>query len=186
MEINEIKEQLDIRLSIRDTMDIAKSELADLEEDENVRRYIELSKYCGKYGYLEQMPDDAILDEIISVSEEVPELADTYFCFGKDFNGLPKKIGGYYIGTRNGYRFAVKVSQYRKLSGSSENIIIPTRESEDFEQHHTIIHAQTSKPEEEYRIIRREAYKRLMGLKEQETTLGIQGEGPKLVMKKAE
>lgn len=171
MDINPITEEYNTRLSIRDSLPIAKSELEELEEYEEVQRYIRLKHYLDEYSSLENQSDQEILDAILS---QVPDLEledDIYFCFGKNFNGFLKMIGGYYIAEKvSPIRLnpGIKVAKYKSLSRIQEEIIIPTDETGTFEQEHQIYNHQTKDPNAEYLELRRKLFMQKMKQNQEE------------------
>ena len=157
MELKNVKQELNLRLSIKETLPIAKIEIEDLEEDEKVKKYISLKEYYKKYEQLLNQTEDEITDDIIKGEEIDLSSRDTYFCYGKDFPGYPKKIGGYYIREIHGpsLKSPIMLSYYRNIENDNDIVIIPSIEAKDFEEGHTIIYHITDNPEEEYRNLRR-------------------------------
>ncbi len=162
MTIEEIKQKYNIDRSIRDALSSCQEEISKLEEDENVKKYIRLKTHYETYKELEKLSDDTILDHIIEEDKDILE-EDIYLCFGKDFLGRPKKVGGYYIESSINPTFThytIHVTKYVNLANPSDIVIIPSTEASDFEKEHQTIYHMTSNPEEEYRMIRRNLYRR--------------------------
>ncbi len=162
---DEIKEHYLTTLSIRDTLDITEVELAELEENPEVQRYKSLSTYYEENVCYKGKDDGTILDAIIETSEPLPELENTFFCMGKEFTGIPTRIGTYHlIKNAAGHLSATKVAAYRRMTGYSQNVIIRLDEAEDFEKNHNVIFPQTEDASEEFLTTRRALYNQIMGL----------------------
>ena len=173
MKIDKIKENYDLELSIKSTLDDTSNQINELLEDEKVQRYLGLITFYNKHKDLLNKNGNQILDEVIESTPPVEELENTFFCFGKEFMGRPKKVGGYYISEGNQFSSATKVALYKRLSGSPISIIIPAEETQDFEKDRQIIYPQTPQLGEEFLLVRRNLYKQLMQAPKLE-------EGPKL------
>ena len=170
MDISELREEYNIKLSIRDSLPIANAEMQSLEEDENVQRYIRLKNYLEEHSYLAGKRDEEILDAILAITPDLELEDDFYFCHGKNFTGYPKKIGGYYIdNTPHPMRLnpGIKVTKYQSVSRINDIVIIPSTEAHEFEQEHPVHFHLTDNPEEEYRDIRRNLYLQAMKKEDQ-------------------
>ena len=176
MKIDEIKENYDLELSIKSTLDDTSSQINELLEDEKVQRYLGLITFYNKHKDLVGKDNNQILDEVIESTPPVEELENTFFCFGKEFIGHPKKVGGYYICNGNKFLTGTKVALYKRLSGPSLSVIIPTEETEAFEKDRQIIYPETPELDAEFLLVRRNLYKQLMQGPKLE-------EGPKLSLK---
>ena len=164
MEVEELKQKYNVALSIRDSLPACEAEITKLEEDENVKKYLRLKAHQEKYEHLKHLTDRDILDGIIAEDEDLLT-TDTYFCYGKDFIGHPKKIGGYYIDPMSTSPFRLqgtRVTKYQNIAKPSDIIIIPSTEAYEFEKTHNTIYKNTDNPEEEYKEIRRNMYLKLM------------------------
>ncbi len=161
-----ILEEYNLELAKRDTLDICEEELKELMQDENVQRFIKLKEYYLENIYLRGMSDDDILDEVIKKN---PLPLKKYFCMGKNFIGLPRKIGTYYLVNPSNYKFAAIVSHYKNIYDEADQVIIPTDSSLEFEEANEVVFPKTDDCEEEYKILRREAYLEL--IKEKKKTI---------------
>lgn len=169
MNIEELHQELNTQLSIKSSLSTCETEMSLLEQDENVKRYLRLKRYYEQSLHLKKQNEDDILDDLIKNDTSILE-EDIYLCFGRNFLGHPKKIGGYYIEPGSGpftRLHGTIVSKYQNLRDPKDTVVIPSVESSKFEStHHTIFHS-TAVPDEEYQEIRRNLYKRK--LKEYET-----------------
>ena len=178
MDIGSLSEEYNMKLSIRDSLSIARAELETLEEDTIVQRYIRLRNYIEENSYLENKKDYDILDAILAITPDLELEDDYYFCFGKNFTGYPKKIGGYYIDNNPHTRRinpGTKVTKYQSLSRINDIVIIPSVNASEFEQEHRVCFHRTDNPEEEYTEIRRNRFLRLMQ-QEQEKAIKLKKE----------
>ncbi len=152
MNIEEISLEMEKRKIIRDRIIEVKERIKKLEESKLVKDYKELKDYLDEYQEFDKN-DDQILDDLIA--GKVLDGDDTYFCFGRDFYGLPKKIGGYYIVERNPYRKTKRVSRYKSINNESKEVIILSSDTHQFEEENRVIYRKTNNPMEEYKGIRR-------------------------------
>ena len=164
MEIDKIVQEYNMKLCLRDSLPTCEAELKELEEDENVQKYIRLRAHYEKYKALEGKSDNDVLDDVIRTDNETIE-ENIYFCFGKNFTGHPKMNGGYFIEQRLGtirLLHGIRVAKYVNLANPLDIIILPASETEAFEEACKTIDHQTDTPEQEYADIRREMYKQHM------------------------
>ena len=161
MGIEQVLNEYNMRRCLRDSLSICKEEIAILEENEAVKRYLRLKNHYELYGHLEHKSDDAILDEIIMEDSQTLN-EDIYFCYGKDFIGHPKKVGGYYIDqnqTSISRLHGIMVTKYRNIANPKDIVIIPSTEASEFELSHHVIYHNTEETEQEYYDIRRGRYR---------------------------
>ena len=162
----EIYDQLLVNKGIRNSLSRVENEMDELEDSEIVQRYIRCKHYLDKNKHLKDMDDSDILDSIIATDRET--LDEIYFCYGNDFIGHAKKIGGYYIEEHSFGTLAIKhgirVSKYRSFRNPNEVIIIPSEEAKEFESTHEVVMSATLTPEDEYLDIRRSMYIEKAGL----------------------
>ena len=167
MNIEKLTQEFNVRRCLRDSLPTCKAEMEILEEDENVQKYLRLQQHYAQYESLAKKNDDTILDEIIE--NDIIEGDPTYFCYGKDFIGHPKKVGGYYIdhGVNPINRLqGTRVTRYQNLLNPADEVIIPSVEAEAFEKEHKVIFHTTDNPVEEYQDKRRIIYKKQIRLYE--------------------
>ena len=170
MKIEEIIQEYNMKRVLRDSLPTCDAEIAILEEDENVQKYIRLKEHQKKYQHLANQTDADILDGIIKKDDE--QLDDVYFCYGRSFIGYPKKIGGYYIEPNtNSIRHlkGTRVAKYRNLANPDQVIIIQSELAKVFEQSHRVIQYTTAVPDEEFFDIRRRMYEEKIQTQEQES-----------------
>ena len=161
MKIEKIKEEFNTRLSIRDSLKVCEQEIANLEENEVVQRYLRLKAYYEQNRYLKNRSDDLILDGVIREDNE-KKSDDIYFCYGKDFIGHCRLIGDYVIDykTRPFRLNAIQLAKYQNIADPNDEVILPTVETEEFEKTHSIMFPETENPAQEYIDIRRQLYLR--------------------------
>lgn len=161
MKIDKIIQEYNMNLCLRDSLPTCDAEIQELEEDENVQKYIRLTEHRKKYQHLRKQTDADILDDVIKNDNEVID-EDVYFCYGKNFIGHPRLAGGFYIEqhTRGSIRrlSGFVAAKYRNLAKPDEIIIMPRSETTAFEENHQTIQATTAVPEEEYYELRRHMY----------------------------
>ena len=156
MNIEELKNEYQKRQEIRDDLQVAKEELISLKKDDTVGRYVDLSDFIAKYQEYDKT-NEQLLDELIA-GVKIEDEEDIYFCFGRNFDGLPKKIGGYYIVDQRPFHGAVKVSWYQNINNEKDKIIIPSTDSAAFEENHKVYYHLTDEPMEEYKNWRRSKF----------------------------
>lgn len=159
MKIEKIKEEYNTRLSIRDSLKVCEQEIANLEEDETVKRYLRLRAYYEQNKHLKTKSDDLILDSVIR--EDNDKITDdTYFFYGKDFIGHCRRIGGYVIdySTRPFRLNGIRLARYQNLADPNDEVILPLDQMAEFEQTHNILMPETENPAQEYIDIRRKLY----------------------------
>ncbi len=165
MAIDKVKQELNMKLALRDSLPVCELEMQLLEQNEAVKKYLLLKKHYEQYQELKYQSDDKILDGIIATDSETLEDDNSYFCYGKDYIGHPYRKGGYYIDNNDSPLFrliAFKVAKYRNIANPNKIIIMPSDETEGFEEAHEIIHSITDSPESEYLEIRRNKFLQLL------------------------
>ena len=155
MDRNSIYIEYTSRLSTRDSLGSIEKETSELEESEIVKRYLRLVHYLKSNEYLKDKNDKEVLDDLLDSVKQDEE--ESYFCFGKDFVGHIRKIGGYYIDYNpSSIRLnpGIRVAKYKSLV-SNEEVIIPIDETVEFEKNSTIYFPHMNDKEEEYKALRR-------------------------------
>ena len=152
MNIREISEEFNKRVLISRRISIVKNRMERME-DHDSKKYILLKSFVEKYEMFDK-GSNQILDEIIG-DKVIDDEKDSYFCFGKDFFGIPRESGGYCITSNSPYRILDRLSRYKSVRNPKEEIIILSSESLNFDREHSIIYQRANDPEEEYKEIRR-------------------------------
>ena len=170
-----LKEDYYLLLSIRDTLPLLKSEISELEEEEIIKKYLELTKYYDTYKSLENKPDTEIFEQLIKNDNSL--LEDIYFCYGNNYPGYQTRIGTYYIKNKPSSIKELKpyilLAKYRNLRDPQDVIIMPREEQDSFNQSHSILNYKTENPELEYLQIRKKLY--LEELHKQESEIIARG-----------
>ena len=164
MDINKLIQEYNMKRVLRDSLPHCEAEIAMLEEDENVQKYIKLKEHQKQYQHLKNQTDEDILSSIVSDDYDTLE-DDVYFCYGRSFIGYPKKAGGYFINNNpSSIRMlkGTRVAKYRSLANPAKTIIIQSSLAPAFEQTHQVIQFTTAVPDEEYYQIRLGMYEQKM------------------------
>lgn len=161
MKIEDIKEEYNKKLEVRDNLNIVKEELKDLEEDEKVKEYLYLKSYYNNNKELDNLDDESILFSIIDNAElELEQLPECYFCLGSNFRARINKNGEYYLlpqedKTIRLLKKPIFVGVYRNFKNPRITKIIPNSDVREFEEKYPIIRSGELDSEEEYKRLRR-------------------------------
>ena len=161
MKIEDIEEEYNKKLEVRDNLSIVKEELNELEEDEKVKEYKYLKEYYDANKELDNLDDDSVLFSIIDdVELELDKLPEVYFCLGKNIKARMNKKGEYYIlpqedTTKGLFKKTTYVGIYKNFKNPHIIKIIPVGDIREFEEKYPILRAGGYSGEDEYIKLRR-------------------------------
>lgn len=174
MEIEDLENEYQKQLEIRDSLPFLLEELEGLKEDENVKNYIKISTLLNDYKDIDKS-DDEILKNIIRNNKINLNLPDYYLGLGKNLSGSVNENGEYYILKKDyvakRFNHVIKVAKYRSFEDPNDIVIIPMKEVEKFEKEHIITPLRGDNLDKEYNDYRVKIFKsELEGYKEMELT----------------
>ena len=153
----EIKDIYDIYMKKLETRDLLPSILEDineLEQNEDVKRYIELKTILEDNKDLYQNTDNEVLKKLLKKQIISFNLPEYYTCYGRNLNGGVTKTGEYYLlpddYVTSFFNRPIKVAKYRNYENPDDIVIIPMKEVEKFEKEHIITHLFEEDKDKEY------------------------------------
>ena len=163
MDIGELEEIFKNKIQIRDTLPSIKKEINELEEQDIIKKYIELRDLFDNNKELYNKTDNEILDIAIDNQNIDINLNGCYFLLGNEYKALMKKNGEYFILPEDSqfkmlFR-PLQVAVYKNFEDPSDIIIVPLKDVEKFEKEHAIIKRLDEDPEKEYKKLRNLVYK---------------------------
>lgn len=130
--------------------------LLELEQNQNVREYINLNALLGKNRQLlEPTEKDIILSvyrDSILENKQI-KTNEIYLCFGT-FDGFKNANGEYYISSNVPYDKSILCRVYRNIEYGKDELIMPLNEGILFEKSHKVIFAKSNyfNAEEYYKV----------------------------------
>lgn len=163
MNIGELEKIFKNKIQIRDTLPSIKKEINELEEQDIIKKYIELRDLFDNNKELYNKTDNEILDITIDNQNIDINLNGCYFLLGNDYKALMKKNGEYFILPEDSqFKMLFKphqVAVYKNIEDPSDIIIVPLKDVEKFEKEHVVIRKNEDDAETEYKKLRNLVYK---------------------------
>ena len=154
MEIKDIYDIYTKKLETRDLLPSIMEDLDELEQNEEVKKYIELKKIYDENIDLYKNTDSEVLKKILKKQIISFNIPDYYTCYGRNLNGGVTKSGKYYLLPEDQvtgfFNRPVKVAKYRNYENPDDIVIIPMKEVEKFEKDHIITHLHDEDKDKEY------------------------------------
>lgn len=154
MEIKDIYEIYREKLETRDLLPSIIEDIEELEQNEDIKRYIELKTVFEENKDLYKNTDNEILKKLLKTQIISFNLPEYYTCYGRNLNGGITKTGEYYIlpddYVSTFFHRPLKVAKYRNYENPDDIVIIPMKEVEKFEKDHIITHLSGEDKDKEY------------------------------------
>ena len=168
MKIENIQEELNKKIEVRNNLIIIKEEMKKLEELDSVKKYLKLQSYYENNKEFDNKEDDEILSMLIDKKKLDLELENCFYCYGKNYKAGLRKNGEYYIlpkdTVQKRFNSPIDVGIYRSFEDPNKTVIIPQKEIKEFEDNHPIIRASEENKDGEYNKLRRIVVKDKLGI----------------------
>lgn len=163
--LESIKASYQGRKNIQNEAMSIQTELAELEKDEQVKRYLALKEISERPTYEQALSwtENEMLDEAIALQErKIKNTNGIYLYLGTYFDGESRKTWNISFKVdRNDPR--AKYSTYIDIEKQMRDVIqVPITERENFEQTHHVLLPSTVLTEEYYHVVRRAFIKEAM------------------------